>query len=372
MNKITKIITIAVFLSFIGLFFVLMLAMPDVEFSQQENRYLQQLPSFSLQALSDGKFTANFESYTTDQFPFRDAWTALKARCELLMGKKENNGVYYCEGGSALISRFEAPSEASNDENVFFLNRLVENVSTPVYFGLIPGSAEIWSSRLPENAPMGSQQAVIDRAYGQSQAQCIDLSSALRAHADEYIYYRTDHHWTSLGAYYGYGALCETWDLPIPSLSDYDRQIVSGEFYGTTYSSSGFSWVRPDEIETFVPDDGTAVVTDFGSNGASEPLYDTSFLSLKDKYSMFLGGNSSLLSIDTGHEGGKLLIIRDSYSDSLAPFLLENFSQIDLIDLRYYKNSLSAYVESGDFDAVLVLYSVDTFSTDQNLFLLSM
>ena len=373
MNKTTKIITIGVFLGFIALFFVLMLVMPDIAFSQQENRYLQQLPVFSLDALAEGKFTADFEKYTTDQFPFRDAWTALKARCELLIGKKENNGVYYCEDGDTLISRFEAPSEASIDKNVSFLNMLVENVSAPVYFGLIPGSAEIWSSLLPENAPMDSQQAVIDRAYSQSQAQCIDLASALRAHADEYIYYRTDHHWTSLGAYYGYGALCEAWGLPAPSLSDYDRQTVSEEFYGTTYSSSGFSWVRPDVIETFVPDDGTVVVTDFDKGtGTPEPLYDTSFLSVKDKYSMFLGGNSPLLSIDTGHAGGKLLIIRDSYSDSLAPFLLEAFSQIDLVDLRYYRNSLSDYVESGDFDAVLVLYSVDNFSTDKNLFLLGM
>ena len=369
-----KIVILSVFLGFIGLFFLLMIAMPDVEFSQQENRYLQQTPAFSFRALFSGNYTADFERYTTDQFPFRDAWTTLKARCELLTGKKENNGVYYC-GDDRIIKSYAAPAQADIDRNIAFLNALVDNVDVPVYFGLIPGAAEIQSSLLPKNAPSDSQQGVIDSAYAQSNAVNINFSSALRSHADEYIYYRTDHHWTSLGAYYGYEALCETMGLPAPSLSDYDRKIVTEVFYGTTYSSSGFSWVDPDEIETFVPDDGSVTLTDYGENPpALEPLYDTSFLEQKDKYSMFLGGNTSLLTIENTNnpDGPKLLILRDSYTDSLVPFLSQSYSQIDLIDLRYYKSSIAAYVAEGGFDAVLVLYSVDTFSTDQNLFLLSM
>ncbi len=370
MKKAEIIAVIAVFTLFIAAYFVLLPAMPDVEFSQQENRYLEQLPEFSFEALADGDFTADFEKYTTDQFPFRDAWTALKARCELLLGKKENNGVYYC-GDGVLISNFDAPTDETVDANMGYLNALTAAVDVPVYFGLIPGAGEIQSSLLPENAPMDSQQAVIDRAYADSEAVNIDLSSALRAHADEYIYYRTDHHWTSLGAFYGYQALCEAMDLPVPSLSDYERQTVSDSFYGTTYSSSGYAWVAPDEMETFVPDDGSVTVMNMEKRPPEEgPLYDTSFLDVKDKYSMFLGGNSALRSIETGHDGPKLLVVRDSYSDSLAPFLLENFSRIDLVDLRYYRDPLTAYIEANGFDSVLVLYSVSNFSTDRNLFLL--
>ena len=370
MSKTEIIAVIAVFTIFIAAFFVLLPAMPDVEFSQQENRYLEQLPEFSLDALAEGDFTADFEKYTTDQFPFRDAWTSLKARCELLLGKKENNGVYYCQGG-ALISDFDAPSDETVDANIGYLNKLVQWSDVPVYFGLIPGAGEIQSSLLPKNAPMDSQQAVIDRAYAGSEAINIDIASALRPHADEYIFYRTDHHWTSLGAFYGYGALCQAMDLPAPSLSDYDRQIVSDSFYGTTYSSSGYSWVAPDEIETFVPDDGSVTVMNMEKQPPEAgPLYDASFLDVKDKYSMFLGGNSALRSIETGRDGPKLLIVRDSYSDSLAPFLLENFSRIDLVDLRYYRDSLAGYIEENGFDSVLVLYSVSNFSTDRNLFLL--
>ena len=370
MNKAEKIAVLAVFIAFLAVFFVLMPAMPDVEFSQQENRYLQTLPEFSFEALAAGDFTADFEEYTTDQFPFRDNWTALKARAELALGKKENNGVYYCDGG-VLITDFDAPSQQDVDQNIDYLNTLVDNVDVPVYFGLIPGAGEVQSSLLPENAPIGSQQAVIDWAYGRSRAINIDVQSALGAHKDEYIFYRTDHHWTSLGAFYGYQALCEAMGLPAPSLSDYERETVSDSFYGTTWSSSGFAWVPPDTMETFVPDDGSVTVTDYGKNPPAEgPLYDTSFLEVKDKYSMFLGGNSSLRSIETGHDGPKLLVVRDSYSDSLAPFLLENFSRIDLVDLRYYKSSLAAYAAENDFDSILVLYSVSNFSTDRNLFLL--
>ncbi len=370
MSKMEKIIILAVFLGFIGAFLLLMVVMPDRDFSQQENRYLQRLPIFSLDALTEGDYTADFEKYTTDQFPFRDAWTSLKARCELLLGKKENNGVYYCAGG-ALIPHFDVPAKEAVDKNIDYLNALVDNTDIPVYFGLIPGAGEVQSSLLPKNAPIGSQQTVIDWAYGRSRAINIDVQSALSAHKDEYIFYRTDHHWTSLGAYYGSLALRQAWALPCPALDSYQRQTVSESFYGTTYSSSGYAWVAPDEMETFVPDDGSATVLDLGNDPPTEgPLYDTSFLDVKDKYSMFLGGNTPLRSIDTGHEGEKLLVIRDSYSDSLAPFLLDSFSRIDLMDLRYYRDSLAQYIQDNGFDKILVLYSVSNFSTDQNLFLL--
>ena len=370
MQKAAKIAVLVVFLGFIGAFFILNITMPDVEFSQQENRYLQTLPDFSFRALFDGKFTSDFESYTTDQFAFRDTWTALKALCELMTGKKENNDVFYC-GDDTLITRFTAPPDKEIDQKVDFLNSLVEGSDIPVYFGLIPGASEIRSSCLPENADCDSQQAVIDRAYGESKAVNIDFSAALRPHADEYIFYRTDHHWTSLGAFYGYEALCKAMGLPIPSLSDYTRQTVSDAFYGTTYSSSGFAWVKPDEMETFVPDDGSVTVMSYeGVNVTEGPLYDTSFLDVKDKYSMFLGGVSPLRSIETGHEGPRLLIVRDSYSDSLAPFLLDNFSRVDLVDLRYYRQDLYQYALDNQFDMILVLYSVSNFSTDNNLFML--
>lgn len=371
MQKIAKVVILGIFLGFIGTFFVLNILMPDAEISQQENRYLQKLPAFSFQKLFKGNFTSEFETYTTDQFPFRDQWISLKAGSELAMGKKENNDVFFC-GNNKLIPRYTAPDGEEIEQKVGFLNALVEKSSIPVYFGLIPGASEVQSDCLPENAPCDSQQDVIDLAYSLSKAQNIDFSSSLLPHKDEYIFYNTDHHWTSLGAYYGYCALSEgTGMKPLP-LDSYQRQIVSDSFYGTTYSSSGFTWVAPDKMETFIPDDGTVTVYNYKNKEAVPgPLYDTSYLDVKDKYSMFLGGVSPLRSVETNHEGPRLLLVRDSYSDSLTPFLTTDFSRIDLIDLRYYRQSLLTYAEENDFDMILVLYSVSNFSTDKNLFLLN-
>lgn len=371
MKKSYKITVVSVFLTFIAVLFVLFLAMPNTDFSERENRYLATAPKFSFKALFDGDFTADFESYTTDQFPFRDAWTTLKARCERLCGKAENKGVFYGTDGF-LLEAFEAPAQDEIEKRVGYVNALAANVDVPVYFGLIPGSVEIEAAHLPANAPTDSERNVIDKAYAASEVECIDLYSALDAHRDDYIFYRTDHHWTSLGAYWGYTALCDAWGLPCRALEDYAPETVSESFYGTTYSSSGFSWVAPDSIDIYVPDDGTATVTNYSTGTAQAGvLYDMQALEHKDKYSMFLGGNTPRVDIASGHEGEKLLILRDSFADSLLPFLLDDFSEITMLDMRYWKTSVAELVAQEGYDRVLVLYSVSEFCEDANLFMMS-
>lgn len=371
MRKSSSISVICVFLAFISLFFVLNLVLPDKEFSPRENRYLQQAPVFSFKALADGSFTEDFECYITDQFTFRDAWTTLKARCERLTGKQENKGVYYADGGY-LLEEFIAPSHEKIAANVGYINTLAENVDIPVSFALIPGASEIYRDLLPAYAPSDSQKDVIDQAYALFGGETIDMFVPLEEHIDDYIFYRTDHHWTSLGAYYGFTAISEAWGLPYSSVAEYERETVSEAFYGTTYSSSGFSWVEPDRMETFVPDDGSIEVKSY-TNGTPEvvPMYDKSFLNEKDKYSMFFGGNTPRLEIDTGHEGERLLILRDSYCDSLAPFLMENFSHITMLDMRYFKSSVAEFAAENGFDRILVIYSVENFCEDQNIFMMS-
>lgn len=371
MKKSYKITIISVFLAFISVFFVLFLALPDKGFSERENRYLSAAPKFTFKALFNGDFTEKFESYTTDQFPLRDAWITLKARCERLFGKKENNGVFYGSDGY-LLEAFHAPSDAELAERVGYVNALADRTDVPVYFGLIPGSVEIEAAHLPPNAPTDSQRDVIDKAYAASEVTCIDLYSALNAHKDDYIFYRTDHHWTSLGAYWGYAALCKAWSLPCRALADYEPETVSESFYGTTYSSSGFSWVAPDSMDIYVADDDAISVVNY-STGTAETgvLYDREALEHKDKYALFLGGNTPRVDIKSGHEGEKLLILRDSFADSLLPFLLDDFSEITLLDMRYWKTSVAQLIAQEGYDRVLVLYSVSEFCEDANLFMMS-
>ena len=374
----------ALFCAFIGVFLAANAVSPDRAFSEMENRNLEQLPEVDFGTpeklfrdgnFFNGQFMRDFETYTTDQFVGRDFWVGLKSSTERALGKKENNNVYFADQDT-LITRFDQPDAGDVTDNLNYVNNFVENVDIPVVFSLIPTQACIWADRLPEGAPNASQTDLLSQAQGAvSGATWADVYTPLMEHKDEDIFYRTDHHWTSLGAYYGYTGLAQALGYtPVP-LSDYDATVCSTEFYGTVFSSSGVRWVRPDTITTYVPEDGITVVShtyDNAGNPVEEPreLYVESFLSVKDKYSMFLGGNQSLGVVKNANnpDGPKLLILRDSYADSLVPFLTAHYSEIHLIDPRYYHLSVKDYVEQNGIDQALVLYSVPNFVTDQNLF----
>ncbi len=368
-KKASDILIIGMFLLLIGTMFLIFLFTPAKDFSEVENRSLSQMPEFTLKNLASGEFMSDFESFLTDQFPFRDSWTDMKARIEKLLLKKEFNGVYLCEDGS-LITRFDKPNYSLVRRNIEAVNTLAENTDAQVWLSIIPSAACIYSDKLPENAPSYDQTQLIDYIYGEAQVPVIDIASALMAHRDEYIFYRTDHHWTSLGAYYGYEALMKAMGQPVIPLSAYTPTVVTDEFYGTVYSSSGVHWTEPDSITLYADDEGIEIENH--ANGSAQPglLYDRSFLEHKDKYSVFYGGNTPLLVIRTGvQQGQNILILRDSYMDSESPFMLQNFSTIHMMDLRYYRLSVSEYIEENDIDAVLVSYSASNFASDSSVLL---
>ena len=382
----------ALFCGFLAVLFTANALTPDKEFSQVENRALAQRPritagTFRLPPLSGlftsdqggdfftGKLMSDYETYTIDQFVLRDTWVAAKAYAEKLVGKKENNDVYFCDDGS-LITRFDEPDAKRLERNFGAVSKFAGSVDIPVYFGLIPTQASVWDYKLPEGAPNYDQGLVLEAAGKTvTGANRIGLAANLNAHKEEAIFYRTDHHWTSLGAYYGYVSVMEglgRGDEVIP-LESYTKTTVSTEFYGTVFSSSGVRWVKPDEMDTYVPEDGLSLITvSTNSSGLEErtarPFYDKSYLEVKDKYSMFLGGQQPLGIVYTGNtDKPRLLLIRDSYSDSLVPFLTPHFSEIHLIDLRYYKTSASEYITKNGIDTALVLFSVPNFVSESNL-----
>jgi hypothetical protein len=208
MKKFTQWASCGIFLAFISLFFLFHLILPDRDFSEQENRSLQMAPEFSAESLFSGEFMTDFESYSADQFAFRDQWISMKARLELLLGKGENNGIFLCKNDT-LLEPFHAPANSELDSRIYAINTLAENAGVPVFLGLIPSSAEIYRDWIPNGVQNDDQLALIDYVYDEISAETIDVASVLQMHSDEYIYYRTDHHWTSLGAYYGYTAICD-------------------------------------------------------------------------------------------------------------------------------------------------------------------
>ena len=370
MSKKFNIFLSALFCAFLGGMLVISTVLPDKDFSELENRNLSKTPKFSIETFTSGDFMADAEEYVSDHILGRDLWVSIKSWCERLMGKQENNGVYFGDEGT-LINRLDTPDLEKLEQEMVNVDKLVSNAGVPVYFGLIPSSAEIWKDRLPAGAPTADEKTIIDRLYSKTRAEVIDLYGVLAQHTDEDIYYRTDHHWTSLGAYYGYAALMESMGLEAVALDALTPTTVTEDFNGTIFSSSGVRWLKPDTIEIYIPEEGVEVTRYPAGEPVEGELYDESFLEKKDKYSYFLGGVQPLCTIKTQNtEAPKLLLIRDSYSDSLAPFLTQNFSEIHLWDLRWNLNSLQDYIAENQIDNVVVLYSIANFVADKNLFLL--
>ena len=366
MSKKYSIFITALFCLFIFGFGIAHFILPDKDFSEQENRYLSQFKAPTADTLRSGKFMEDFEDYITDQFPLRDQWIRLKALSERTLGKQENNKVYYSTDWQTLFAFYSAPDDI--DQRVGYVNALADNLDVPVYFSLVPDKSYVWADRLPANAPHVDDGSVNEaaRALANERLHYIDLYGALNG---EDVFYRTDHHWTTMGAYQGYAALRSGMGGSV-TVPDYDPTLVSDSFYGTTWSSCGAGWVKPDEMYIWVPE-GAFQVTRYPEGAPIEStLYDLSKLEVKDKYSMFLGGNQPLCIIRNPFVEGRknLLVIRDSYSDSLAPFLALDYQEIHLFDLRYNNISLKQYVADNDIGQVLVLYSASNFSTDGNLF----
>ena len=361
---------IFVFLLFLGVLAAALPLMPDKSFSPVENRLLAQAPSFGWDKLFSGRFMTEYEECITDQFPMRDGWTAMKAWAEKLWGKRENNGVYIC--ADTLFERFDEPDDRRIDANLRAVEKFARSTDAPVYLALIPTAADIWREALPYGAPTCDQEALLTDIAGRTDLPMADMRAALMAHREEAVFYRTVHHWTSLGALYGADALLRAMGKEGVDPTMWTPQVVSDRFYGTLYSSSGARYIAPDSIEVYVPQEGVEVMSLEDGQWREGALYDFRRLEEKDQYSMFLGGNQPLAVIRTGRGGEKLLLIRDSYADSEAPFLMGSFSEIHLVDLRYWRQDAAEYVRREGIDRVAVSYSLKNFVSDTNIYFLGL
>lgn len=360
-------VTNALFYGTLTALLVAGIALPDRTFSAQENRTLADFPTFSWDALVSGDFTSDVETYLADQFPWRDEFVALKATASMWMGQRESNGVYL--GDDRLIERVEVDEEQllKNLAALEKLNATLLEQGVTLTFAPVPTAAYLYADSLPYGAPTADQSAVFDQLSAFS-GEFIALYDTLYAYCDHEIFYRTDHHWTTEGAYYAAGAVLEAWGFTQPQLGE--GTVVADDFNGTLYSYSGYRHVTPDEIVLYA--DGENLLVETWRDGAPADLgglYDWSKLEEKDKYSMFLGGNSPLVTIQNTEntDGEKLLILRDSFADTFAPYLTDDFAEVHLYDARYYKQSVAEYVENNDIDRVLVMYSLKNFVSDKNL-----
>ena len=357
--------------AFLLAFLIGYLVKPEAEFSEMENRYLAGQPEFSVKGLLDGSFMESFEIYTGDQLLFRDELIRLKSVVERMELKKENNGIIRGRDGQLFEKAFSYHLNLSRNEDI--VRSFLEGQEREIYVGLIPNSFEIQRDRLPKGTPAISEKKAIggfcEELSGVSGVHMINLYAPLYEHRDEKLYYYTDHHWTTDGAYLGYRTICEAMgrDSQLVDISLLQRNSFPG-FYGTYYSKYKGVGIAPDELVYY--DIPIKSYVNRG-NGESYPgLYDLDKLDTYDKYAMFMYGNPGTGVIETGREGEKetLILFKDSYSNCLIPFLSYNYSRVITVDLRYFGGSVSELLSENEEADVLLLYNFMQFSEESNFY----
>lgn len=358
------------------------------EFSENENRYLAKFPAFEWGKIRSGEFMEGLESYTADHFPFRDFLMGVKTQTEILAGKKEINDIYIAEDGY-LIEEYQKPENTERIGNILkaFAGEL-EGEELEIRLMLVPTAVYVYEDKLPARAPRRNQMETAEQIYEISGIERIDCSRDLLAWKEFYqgadeaasqtsdgdfcqergeLYYRTDHHWTTLGAYVGYTAFCREMGLEAVSLDEMEARVVAEDFRGTVYSKAGDYTRKGDAITIYTNPMDRLTVKYVDTDETSDSLYNLEYAGVKDKYSLFLDNLHSLIEIEneTADSDRELVLIKDSYANSMVPFLVRHYKKIYVFDTRYYKQGVSEFVKGhpGVTD-VLILYNMNTLDTD--------
>lgn len=369
-------------------------ALPKRERSDNENRTLAKMPTLVnsnkwekadgfddyIKAVKwqyinnrEGKaFKDDFEKYFCDHIVGRELWVKSSNTLSKLSGKQEINGVYTV--GDQLVQTFKGYDEDTVNASIKAMNAFAARFpDIPMYLMLAPTSQEVFGSRIPVYTGLISEKAFIDEVYAQIEnIGTIDCLSYLSGHADEYIYYRTDHHWTSLGAFYAYQAAAKSLNYSAYGLNSFNIETASRDFRGTLYSKVLDDGITPDIMEYYFLSSGEPTVKMTSRNDREVNVYDSlyvrEFLDQKDKYSSYTGSNAPLVTIETSVDNGKsLLMIKDSYAHSLAPFLSKHYSKITMVDMRYINTGLNGLIDMDEFTEVMFMYNVIGFSEDKNI-----
>ncbi len=366
-TKAYKIVTVALFAAILAVFPVMtFITLPSdpAPFSENENRRLATFPEVSVETYKSEKLMTGIEKWFSDRFFGREQWIKLRNGTERLIGKVDIKGVFTAD--DRMMQIWEGFDEEFISKNLKAMNKFAErNPDTQMYFLLAPTSQEVYSDLFPSSAPVGSQSELLEFCHENlDSVQTINVIPTMKAHAEDYIYYRTDHHWTSFGAYLAYYDAAKVMGFKPSELNEYDIEHASSSFRGTLYSKTLDDTITPDIIDYYHLKTDHALkmtVNDGGKSTSYDSLYFREYLDVKDKYSSFTGPNVPYLSIETGSDGPALLIFKDSYANSLIPFLTAHFSRIDVFDLRLI-NDLTSSIRMNNYDSVMFVYNAITFS----------
>ena len=305
------VIALGVFVLIMGsLIFIL----PQKNFSEKENRYLSKIPSFSVRKVMNGSYAKEMSDFYTDQFPLRNIATSIYALSERCMGKKNVGGVICCKEQLIAIPKKEVTKKELPIPSIY-----------------------------------------VDSKYALFKEQDGKLS----------LYYNTDHHRTTHGAYELYTKACEIFEIEPYSESYFKKEHASALFYGTSFFRSRLPKfaVTADVIELWRYDgDEEVILTVHDTKTDSSGFYDFSKLDTADKYAVFLGGNYAHATLFSSDDKPTLLLFKDSFANAVIPFLALHFN-IEIVDPRYAsKSQISEVYYSKAYDMCLFIGCTESFN----------
>lgn len=339
------------------------LLLPDRYYSEREKRTLTQKPQFTIADFISGEFSGELEKYLTDQVPLRDGWVTMKTYMELAIGKRESGGVYLCKD-QYLMDKFTSYSKKQLAANAAALADLQEKLAAEgvsMNTILVHMAAQVLTDKLPAYAP-AADYAAIFQVLTDAGVDTVNVWSTLAAHSGENIYYRTDHHWTSLGAYYAYCA----WRGIQPNADEWTQEILCGNFRGTTWNKVPLPTVPAEEIAAWYKHINRSVSYNNGQY-ETDSIYERKYLSGSDQYAVFLNSNQAQTVIEGSGKSGKLLLIKDSYGNTFSQSPVEDYAEVHVLDLRFFKGDAVDYAKENGITDALVLYGVQNFVKDTNL-----
>ena len=360
---------------FIAAILILLLAGMSIfskreEYSKKEGRNLNVLPFASADSVIDGSFTSDIDAYVSDSIAFRDMWLEVRNFSRSILGSKDSGGIYKCSNGY-LIEKFNDPGKEKAEEIAETVSEWGMGTNKPdIYMTAVPTSGYVFSDKLPYGADAGDQETFLTdlkEAFSATDVNYIDISSTLRTHKDEEIYFKSDSNWTSLGAYYAYRFIGQEMELDM-STDNFEAMKVSESFVGDLAAKSGLSCGQ-DDINIYFPlDSSFKQVVEYDGVSSSVSPYVSSALKSNCKRNVFFGGAHSFIRINTSSVSKKtLLVIKDSYGDNFIPFLMVNYREILVVDPELYYGDLNELMASQIIDDVLILGSTKSLAGNDAL-----
>ena len=378
--------------------------------SETEKRELTKFPTFTVQSFLSGEFTDQVSLWYADTFPGREGLIRSYHGIQSLFGFRgeqfqqgdlgdvvpdgpmnpnipvdrpvdggqegEKVGGYYLSGDTAY--ELYSFSQAGAQTYASLMNKAADTVAgkATVYDLIIPLHYSVaLGADVQDSMSLPDAGKVIPYMYSgmNSNVHTVDAYAALMAHRDEYIYFRTDHHWTATGAYYAYEAYCKKAGITPTPLSSYEK-LSFGGFLGTLYSKTGQPSAmgnNPDVVEAYIPK-GTNDEYIFDANGGDRTRYrggvvrrdtDTFYAAAASKYNCFLMGDHPLIeihneNISAARKGTAVLLVKESFGNAFAPFLVDSYEYVYVVDYRYYNGTLSQLVDAKGIDDVIFLNNV--------------